>query len=101
MGLLLTVGVHAASIQDRDGAKQVLEKSKGDFPRLQLVWADGGYRGEPQRTPGRRSSCGRHCMISFPDSMAVTHPVALARSTIGARRPGSGPLGDHFARHAW
>lgn len=45
MGLLLLVVVHAADIQDRDGAKQVLKKAKQLFSRLQLVWADGGYAG--------------------------------------------------------
>ena len=45
MGLVLMVVVHAASIQDRDGAKLVLAKAKGLYPRLQLVWADGGYAG--------------------------------------------------------
>ena len=37
--------VHAANIQDRDGAKRVLEKLKVVFPRLELIWADCGYRG--------------------------------------------------------
>jgi putative transposase len=46
IGLLLCVVVHPANIQDRDGAKQVLEKAKDQFPRLKLVWADGGYRGK-------------------------------------------------------
>jgi len=46
IGLLLTVVVHAASIQDRDGAKLVLEKARGKFPRLALLWADGGYAGK-------------------------------------------------------
>lgn len=46
MGLLLIVIVHAANIQDRDGAKQVLDKAKQRFGRLRLVWADGGYRGK-------------------------------------------------------
>ena len=46
MGLLLTVVVHAASLQDRDGAKLVFEKSRGLFPRLKLIWADGGYAGQ-------------------------------------------------------
>jgi putative transposase len=46
MGLLLMVVVHAASIQDRDGAKLVLAKIQGRFPRLQLIWADGGYAGK-------------------------------------------------------
>lgn len=46
IGLLLMVVVHAANIQDRDGAKTVLDKAKSCFPRLRLVWADGGYRGK-------------------------------------------------------
>lgn len=46
MGLLLMVVVHAANIQDRDGAELVLTKVKGRFPRLQLIWADGGYAGK-------------------------------------------------------
>jgi putative transposase len=46
MGLLLMVVVHAANIQDRDGAMLVLGKAKGKFPRLQLIWVDGGYAGK-------------------------------------------------------
>jgi putative transposase len=46
MGLLLAVVVHAANVQDRDGAKLVLPKLVGRFPRLRLIWADGGYAGQ-------------------------------------------------------
>ena len=46
IGLLLAVVVHAANIQDRDGAKRVFSKLKGKFPRLKLIWADGGYSGQ-------------------------------------------------------
>jgi putative transposase len=46
MGLVLAVVVHAADIQDRDGAKLVLKRLRGLFPRLQLIWADGGYAGK-------------------------------------------------------
>jgi putative transposase len=45
IGLLLIVVVHTANIQDRDGAKLVLEPVKGVFPRLKLIWADAGYSG--------------------------------------------------------
>jgi putative transposase len=45
LGLMLAVVVHAANIQDRDGAMLVLEKLRGLFPRLSLIWADGGYAG--------------------------------------------------------
>jgi len=46
LGLVLAVVVHAANVQDRDGAKLVLAKLVGHFPRLQLLWADGGYAGK-------------------------------------------------------
>ena len=42
----MAVVVHRADIQDRDGAKLVLAKLIGRFPRLELIWADGGYRGQ-------------------------------------------------------
>ena len=46
IGLLMAVVVHAADIQDRDGAKLVLSKLLGRFPRLRLIWADGAYAGQ-------------------------------------------------------
>jgi putative transposase len=46
LGLLLCVVVHAANVQDRDGAKLVLSKALGLFPKLRLIWADGGYAGK-------------------------------------------------------
>jgi len=45
LGLILKVVVHTADIQDRDGARLLLEKIKNCFPRLQKIWADGGYAG--------------------------------------------------------
>lgn len=38
--------MHPANVQDRDGAKLVIGKVKGLFPRLHLIWADGGYAGK-------------------------------------------------------
>ena len=38
--------VHAADIQDRDGAKLVLRKIRPWFRRSKIVWADGGYAGK-------------------------------------------------------
>ena len=42
-GLPMRVVVHAAAIQDRDGAGLVLDKIRRRFPWLELIWADGGY----------------------------------------------------------
>jgi putative transposase len=46
LGLVLAVVVHAANLQDRDGAKLVLERLKHKFSRLRLIWADGAYAGQ-------------------------------------------------------
>lgn len=46
LGLILECVVHPADLQDRDGAKLVLEGIKDRFPRLQKIWADGGYAGK-------------------------------------------------------
>jgi putative transposase len=44
LGLLLVVVVHAANIQESDGAKLVLRRALGRFPRLRRIWADQGYK---------------------------------------------------------
>ena len=45
-GLLLTVVVHPADVQDRDGARLALLRLVGRFPRLRRIWADGAYGGK-------------------------------------------------------
>jgi putative transposase len=48
MGLVLVALVHKASIQDRTGAKSLLQRAKEKgLKRLALIWADGGYTGQP------------------------------------------------------
>ena len=46
LGLLIGILVHAANLQDRDGAKILVLRVNDRLPRVKLVWADGGYRGE-------------------------------------------------------
>ena len=46
IGLLLTVLVTAASVQDRDAAKPLLRNLRRAFPSVRLAWADGGYAGK-------------------------------------------------------
>ena len=45
MGWILKVVVLTADIQDRDGARILLEQVKTSLPRLHKIWADGGYAG--------------------------------------------------------
>jgi putative transposase len=50
LGLVLRVLVTAASVTEREGGKQVLKKVKQigkGVSRLHIIWADGGFDGEP------------------------------------------------------
>ena len=42
---LLAVHVHSADVQDRDGAKGVLKRSRARYPFVEHAFADGGYAG--------------------------------------------------------
>jgi putative transposase len=44
--LLLAVVVTAASVQDRDGATQLLATLRSRVSRLRLIWADQAYAGD-------------------------------------------------------
>jgi transposase len=46
LGLIVGVIVHAANIQDRDGAPDVLTSIRARWPWLRHVFADGGYAGD-------------------------------------------------------
>jgi putative transposase len=49
LGLLMMVKVVAASVPEREGAKQLLEKVHQErfrFPRLIRIWVDAGFSGE-------------------------------------------------------
>jgi transposase len=43
LGLILVVMVTSAAVQDRPGGRAILELLAARFPRVALVWADGGY----------------------------------------------------------
>jgi len=45
LGLLRVVLVTAASVQDRDGARQLLRHLPGSCKKLRKIWVDGGYSG--------------------------------------------------------
>ena len=53
-GFLIFLLVHAADIQDRDGAVDVLAAIRRRFPWLRHIFADGGYAGDKLRQALRR-----------------------------------------------
>ncbi len=53
MGNLVDVVVHRADIQDRDGAKLLLKQFAHTATTIRIIWADGGYRGQLQKSVSR------------------------------------------------
>ena len=50
LGLVLAVVVQSASVQDRDGAADVVNKMLGSWKKIIKIFADGGYRGQLIKT---------------------------------------------------
>jgi transposase len=67
-GLLLAAVVHAASVQDRDGAALVLTKRvRRRFPFITTIFADAGYQGPRVRLAVRRSGRWRIEIVKRSD----------------------------------
>jgi putative transposase len=45
LGLILGIVVHPGDVQDRDGAHELLRRTRRRFPFIEVIYADGGYRG--------------------------------------------------------
>ena len=71
LGLVLCIVVHSAQLQDRDGARLLFERSLTRFPRLKLIWVDGGYA-EPKLGDWVKQVCRRgagNCEALEPDPL--------------------------------
>jgi transposase len=45
LGLMLGIVVHPGNVQDRDGAAELLRRTRRLFPFIEVIYADGGYQG--------------------------------------------------------
>lgn len=57
IGLLVGFVIHGADVQDRDGAKWVLQSIRHTHPWLRHVFADGGYAGPKLRGALEKIGC--------------------------------------------
>src|SRR6202035_579055 len=72
LGLLLNVVVHPGDVQDRDGARLVLDRrTRCLFPFIERIFADAGYQDHAPRKPlpapavgCSRSSSATNCTSS-------------------------------------
>jgi transposase len=86
-GNLVGLQVHAADIQDRDGAIDVLALIRSLYPRLRHIFADGGYAGDKLRGAMavlgewtfqiiKRSDAAKHSFVLLPRRWVVERTFA-------------------------
>ena len=85
LGLLLAVSVHAASVQDRDGAEALLREARRSFPFIERIIADAGYQGRKMEAAVARTGrwelqivrrCDRHRFVVLPKRWIVERTLA-------------------------
>ena len=45
LGLMVAVTAHSAALQDRDGAEDLLRRTRRAFPFIAVIFAEAGYQG--------------------------------------------------------
>jgi putative transposase len=85
LGLLLSVIVHPANVQDRDGAEAVLRDARRLFPFIARLIADAGYQGPKMAATVARTGtwtleivrrCDRHRFVVLPKRWIVERTLA-------------------------
>jgi len=64
---LLGVSVHAADIQDRDGAHDLLRRARRRFPFIERIFADGGYQGPKMAKTVAATGCWKMEIVKRSD----------------------------------
>jgi transposase len=97
--------VHAADIQDRDGAALVLDGcTRALFPFILAIFADAGYRGPRAATAARRSGRWRLRVVRRPEAargfvvlpqrwIVTARTILPVRASNGPKRSGAATCG--------
>ena len=64
----MSVVVHPADVQDRDGAFQLLGRARQLFPFIERIFADGGYAGEKMALVVRRTGAWKLQIVKRSDA---------------------------------
>ena len=82
LGLPMSVVVHEANIHDSVGADRVIDKMKGNFPRLKKMLADGGYKGQKLADTVRQTLGAEFTVVLRPDESPKKFSVLPLRSAL-------------------
>ena len=76
------MSVHAADIQDRDSARELLRETLRRFPFIQRIFADGGYQGPKMAKTVATTGC---CKIEIVKRSDLSRFVILPKRWIVER----------------
>jgi len=88
LGLLLSVVVHPANIQGRDGAEAVLREARRRFPFIERLIGDAGYQGPKVAATVAWTGawtleivhrCAQHRFVVLPKHWTVERTLAMIR----------------------
>jgi transposase len=68
LGLLLSVVVHPADVQDRDGARELLRTARRSFPFITRIFADAGYQGPKMAKVVADTGCWTIAIVKRSDA---------------------------------
>jgi transposase len=102
LGLLFGLVVHAADIQDRDGAPAVLKSIRHACPWLRHIFADGGYAGANSVLRQNRG-CSRWlagCVVRVNSHVTYLVPTLFSDSLSGTQPTSATEECQHNARRS-
>jgi NAD(P)-dependent dehydrogenase (short-subunit alcohol dehydrogenase family) len=85
---LLSVVVHPADVQDRDGARQVLRTARRLFPFIDRIFADAGYQGPKMAKGVADTGCWTIDIVKRSDA----HRFVVLPGSSNAPSPGSAAI---------
>src|SRR5580704_8734860 len=96
---MLGIVVHPADVQDRDGAEELLRRTRRLFPFIEVIFADGGYQVRSRQPWPRGLATG-----GWRSSSATMSPASRCWPNAGSsNEPWSGsvvaPAGRDFEYH--
>ena len=81
----MSVIVHPADVQDRDGARELLRTARRSFPFIETIFADGGYQGPRMAATVATTGCWKleigkrtdaHRFVALPKRWIVERTFA-------------------------
>ena len=87
LGLVLGIVVYPVDVQDRDGAQELLRRTRRRFPFIEVIYADGGYQGPKMAATVAKAGAWRLEIVKRNDVPRLRYCPSAGSSS--APSPGS------------